>query len=110
MYADDLLLAASTIKDLQELIKICLQAFHMLNMVINSKKSSCINIGQNYDTSPITIVTGTVDIKWDFSMRNVGHTLYSGKVARCDFHSSKIHFFAATNGSLGKIGSNSLPM
>jgi len=35
MYADDLQLAASIIKDLQELINICLVEFHILNMVVN---------------------------------------------------------------------------
>jgi len=40
-------------------------------------------------------------------MRYLGHTIFSGKVARCDFHSSKINFFAATNGILGKIDINS---
>jgi len=62
MCADDLLLAASTLKDLQELINICLEEFHILNMVVNPKKSSCIKIGPNYDTSPITMLIGTVDI------------------------------------------------
>jgi len=42
-------------------------------------------------------------------MRYLGHklTLCSGEITRCDFHSSKIKFVAATNGILGKIGSNS---
>jgi len=37
MWVDDLLLAASIIKDLQELINICLEEFHILKMVVNPK-------------------------------------------------------------------------
>jgi len=80
MYANNLLLAASSIKDLQELINICLEEFHILNMAVNPIKSSCIKIGPNYDGTPTQMLIGTNDINWESSMRYLGHTLCSGNL------------------------------
>ena len=107
MYADDLLLAASTFKDLQELINICLEEFYILGMVVNPKKSSCIKIGPNYEKTPLKISIGASDIEWNCSLKYLGHTLLAGKLVHCDFHPSKLKFFGATNGILGKLGCKS---
>ena len=45
MYADDLLLLALSIEDLQNMINICKSELDWLDLKINSNKSSCIRIG-----------------------------------------------------------------
>ena len=45
MYADDLIILAISVQDLQSLVNLCTFEFNEINMLINAKKSSCLKVG-----------------------------------------------------------------
>ena len=49
LYADDLLLIAPSVSELQELFDACVIELSWLDMNINEKKSCCIRIGPRWD-------------------------------------------------------------
>ena len=51
LYADEILLMSPSITGLQNLLSACQELLDSLNMVINTKKSSCMRIGPRYDKS-----------------------------------------------------------
>jgi len=55
MYADDLQLIASSVRDLQILINLCTNELSSLEMLVNEKKSSCLKLGTRYNVTPANI-------------------------------------------------------
>jgi len=49
LYADDILLLAPTVSQLQKLLTSCERVLDQLDMAINSKKSCCLRIGQRHN-------------------------------------------------------------
>jgi len=99
MYADELLIVASCVADLQKMIAIVSQELLTLDMRTNTKKSTCIKTGPwfNITTSPIILCD-----KQLFSYN------YGGKKVSCDHHPANAKFFGSTNLILSKIGIKSL--
>ena len=56
MYADDLLLLAISICDLQRMVDICIKEFEDIDMAINVKKTVCMRIGQRHKADACRIV------------------------------------------------------
>ena len=65
LYADDILLLAPAVCELDNLFKICERELNLLDMAINFKKSSCIRIGHRMDApcASISLSTGRI-ILW----------------------------------------------
>jgi len=61
MYADDILLFASSIRALQILVSACESKLCQLDFAINVRKSVCIRIGRryNFSCSPILLSDGS---------------------------------------------------
>ena len=59
MYADDILLIAPSVSELQRLFHACEFELSCLDMCINTKKSCCIRIGPRYDVKCASISTMT---------------------------------------------------
>jgi hypothetical protein len=57
LYADDILLLAPSLCELQRLLFICESELNWLDMLINVKKSSCMRIGPRHDIKCDNIVT-----------------------------------------------------
>ena len=55
LHADDILLLAPSVCELDNLFKICERELNLLDMAINFKKSSCIRIGHRMDAPCATI-------------------------------------------------------
>jgi len=65
LYADDILLLAPTLCQLQKLLSICEGVLDKLDMVINTKKSCCLRTGprHNIPCSPLNTLSGDL-ISW----------------------------------------------
>jgi len=61
LYADDILLLSPSVYYLQQLLTICELELSWLDMLINTKKSCCIRIGQRHDIPCAPIVTTSGD-------------------------------------------------
>ena len=80
LYADDILLVASSVHMLQEMLNCCETELMWLDMCINAKKSACIRFGSRYDTDCFQIVTANGDIiEWANSILYLGVYFVSGR-------------------------------
>ena len=86
LYADDILLVASSVHMLQEMLNCCETELMWLDMRINAKKSACIRFGPRYDTDCFQIVTANGDIiEWANSIRYLGIYFVSGRLFKCNW-------------------------
>jgi len=60
LYADDILLLAPTVSQLQKLLTNCERVLDQLDMVINSNKSCCLRVGQRHNNpcAPLCTLSG----------------------------------------------------
>jgi len=70
LYADDILLLAPKVSQLQKLLTSCERVLDQLDMAINSKKSCCLRIGQrqNNPCAPLCTLSGDL-ISWVDELR-----------------------------------------
>jgi len=101
MYADDLLLLALSMRDLQDMIDICEKEFLLLGMKINFNKSKYICVGKKYRENVVypTVEFGTIMFSTD--LRYLGLTFMRGLSLKCDFQKAKARFFWFTKFNFG---------
>ena len=106
MYADDLLLIALTLKDLQLMVNICSKDLAKIDMRANAKKSACMRIGDTcrYNAKLADILINETSIPWCCEISYLGLVLKAGRKVNYDFHIKKAKYFGAINNILGKIG------
>ena len=104
MYADDLLLLAVSLRDLQAMIDICEEEFLLLDMKVNFKKSHCMRVGRRYKENIVSPTVGKNKVNCCSELRYLGVTFVAGFSLRCDFHKAKAKFFGSLNSILGKLG------
>ena len=80
MYADDLILLAISIRDLQLLVDRCDCEFKGIGMIINSKKTSCLRVGKRHTNSALPITVGINNVIWKSELKYLGITLLSANV------------------------------
>jgi len=49
LYADDILIIAPSVSELQNIVNICEHELNRLDMILNVKKYCCVRIGQRHD-------------------------------------------------------------
>ena len=85
LYADDILLVASLVHMLQEMLNFCETKLMWLNMRITAKKSACIRFGSRYDTDCFQLLTANCDIiEWVDSIPYLGVYFVSGRFFKCN--------------------------
>jgi len=68
MYANDLILISSSMRDLQLLVNVCTDELSGLNMLVHTKKSKCLKIGVNCNLTPSEIVIDNTALPWSQSL------------------------------------------
>ena len=108
LYADDILLIAPSVLELERLLHTCERKLENLDMVINTKKSCCLRIGPRYDAACANIVSlnGSV-ISWTAELRYLGIYIVSCRVFKCSLQHAKRSFYRAANAIFGKVGRTS---
>ena len=69
MFADDLLLMAISVCDLQCMVNLCLDDFENMDMKINVNKSVCIRIGERHKADVANIVIKTQVMEWKCELK-----------------------------------------
>jgi len=105
MYADDIILIASSITELENLLHKCEHELQWLDMSINFKKSCCLRIGQRFNVkcASITSLNGQ-SLPWVNEMKYLGVHVVSSKSFKCSLHEAKRSFYRSANEIFGKIG------
>ena len=90
LYADDILLIAPSLTELQLLFHLCQLELAWLDMSINTKKSCCMRIGNRFDSdcANITSLDGT-SLPWVRELRYLGVFLISSRKFKCSLHYAK---------------------
>ena len=102
MYADDILLIASSVSELQRLFHAC--EFEL--SCINTKKSCCIRTGPRCDVKCASISTMKGhNLPWVSEIRYLGtYYIIKGRQFRCSVANAKRSFNRSTNAIFGKLG------
>ena len=58
LYADDILLVAPSVSSLQRILSLCEAELELLDMRVNTKKSSCIRFGPRFYLNATTLRSG----------------------------------------------------
>ena len=104
MYADDLILIAPTVAELQTMINVCCNELEAINLKLNTKKSCCLRIGKNHFAKCVSIPTAYGSIPWVKEAKYLGLTLVSGSRFKISFASTKCKFYACFNELYSKLG------
>jgi len=64
MYADDLLLLAASVVELQKMIKLCGLELENINMSVNANKTMCMRVGPKHDAKCANILINTHSLLW----------------------------------------------
>src|SRR5258708_2828519 len=104
MFADDLLMLAISVVDLQAMLNICANELSWLDMKLNVTKSACLRVGPRFQAPAAPLVVGGRILPWVTEIKYLGITLAGARSFTCDFHPAKTKFFRSLNCILGKIG------
>ena len=104
LYADDILLLAPSVSELQRLLCICESELKWLDLSINIKKTCCMRIGPRHDANCCNIVTtsGFV-LPWVDEIRYLGVFIVRNRRFKCSLDNSKRSFHRSVNAILGKV-------
>jgi hypothetical protein len=105
LYADDIMLLARSVCELQHILTACERELSWLDMSINSKKSCCMRIGPrcNFKCSNLTTSCGS-DLPWVTDMRYLGVHILQSRVFKCSFDQAKRAFHRSLNAVYGRVG------
>ena len=104
MYADDLVLIAPTIVELQRMINLCSEELTLIDLNINVTKSACLRIGKNYNKTCKKLNVINNDIEWVGETKYLGIYITSSTKFVCNFSQCKMKYYRAANAILGKLG------
>ena len=103
MYADDLVLLAPSLSELQTMINVCYAELRLLDININSKKSNVTRIGSKFKTKCVDLYVGQDKLEWVTEVKYLGIYIMSGLKFKVNFDKTKAKFYRAANGILSKI-------
>ena len=109
MYADDLIILAISLADLQYLSDLCMTEFSDIGLIVNKNKTFCLRIGPRHHVSTTDITINEIPIKWANEIAYLGIMILSAKTFKVNIQRRKQQFFRSLNAILGKIGTFSSP-
>jgi hypothetical protein len=102
MYADDLVLIASSVCTLQSMINICSEEITYLDMKFNAAKSSVMRIGKRFKHQCSSLTVCNVSLQFVSEIKYLGIYIISGQHFLLDISKLKSKFYTALNGILSK--------
>lgn len=106
MYADDIMLLAITVTDLQKLVSLCANFLEDVDLSVNSSKTKCIRIGPNYKDACKCISIGNNVIAWTNEISYLGVKILAGKDYFSNYDDRKRKFYGCFNKIYHKIKTN----
>jgi exonuclease III len=104
MYADDLILLAASVTDLQRLIDICVDSLTTIQLSVNAKKCFCMRIGKRFRIDCNNVKIDKFPIQWSSEIRYLGVYFISGHVIKFNLDYCKKKFYRCLNSILSKTG------
>ena len=104
LYADDILIIALSLTELQRLVNACESELCSLDMLINATKSACMRVGPRYNVVCSSIVAGNQNLPWVDKMRYLGIFFINSRNFRCSLDHAKLSFHRSINAVFGKVG------
>ena len=104
MYADDLVLLAPSIVEMQTMLDYCVDELNRLDLNINPAKTKAIRIGSRFNAKCVNLYAHNEIIAWAQEVKYLGIHIKEGPTFKCSFVEAKIKFYHASNGILAKIG------
>ena len=104
MYADDLILLAPSVAELQRMVNVCCVELDAINLKLNTSKSYCIRIGKRFFVDCPEICTGNGVIVWAKEAKYLGIIIESNRRFKVSFADLKCKFYAAFNTMYSKLG------
>src|SRR5580693_5615118 len=89
MYADDLVLLAPSLPELQTMINVCYAELRLLDININSKKSNVTRIGSKFKTKCVDLYVGQDKLEWVTEVKYLGIYILSGLKFKVHFDKTK---------------------
>jgi hypothetical protein len=98
LYADDILLMAPSVTELQRMLILCETELTWLDMTINVKKSCCIRVGPRYNAPCVSLETASgITLPWVLEIRYLGTFIISSRLFKCSISHAKRAFYCAAN-------------
>ena len=106
MYADDIILIAPSVTELEKkMLHMCENELRYIDMSINYKKSCSMRIGPRCNTKCANIVSLSGQcISWVTELRYLGIFLTCSRIFTCSTDSAKHSFYRSANAIFGKVG------
>jgi hypothetical protein len=105
LYADDILLIATSITKLQRLLFACEKELKLLDMTINANKSRSLRIGPRHAASCVCLrATDGLLIPSVDEIRYLGVYIVRSATFKCSLAHAKKCFYCSANAIMGKIG------
>jgi len=104
LYADDILIIAPSLTELQQLVNHCESKLCSLDMLINAKKSACMRVGPIYNVVCSSIVAGNQNLPWVDTVGYLGIFFVSSRNLKCSLDHAKRSFYRSVNAVFGKAG------
>jgi len=105
LYADDILLLAPWVCELDALLKVCERELTLLDMAINFKKSCCIHIGSRSDTRCANLCSSAgISIPWVNEIRYLGVYILRSRSFKCSLSMHRRAFYCSANAIFGNVG------
>ena len=108
LYADNILLIAPSINELQSLFRNCEKELECLDMLINAKKLCCLRTGPKFNATCASIITSNTSDGHNLpsvsETRYLGIYFVAGRNMRCSVSYAKRSFYRSSNVIFGKVG------
>jgi len=92
MYANDVLLLAISVADLQEIINLCLSELSLCHLTVNPSKSTCMGLGSQHDIPECVIVISGHLHSWARELKFLGFVIAAGNSFKCKIQINKQFF------------------
>jgi len=105
LYADDIILIAPSVTELEKMLHMCENELRYIDMSINYKKSCSMRIGPRCNAKCANIVSLSGQrISWVTELRYLGIFLTCSRIFTCSTDSAKRSFYRSANAIFGKVG------
>ena len=104
MYADDLILLAPSLTELQYMINLFCKELNDIDLKLNDSKSCCIRIGKRWHVHNIEMKTCNGFLSWTQDITYLDVNIISGPKFACCNDRAKSNFYASFNSIYGKLG------
>ena len=98
MYADDIMLIAASVLNLQKLIILAESCFNDINLKLNIGKCVAMRIGKRCNVACSNLEMKTGQVQWQYEVKYLGVLFKQATYLKVNLHPNKVKFFSSFNG------------